>query len=144
MRCASRPIFTIRASIFRGSSEFCRNSLLTLSRAVVPRVLIQEWDVHHSLDVYRTSRARRGTKLPFAERLNRIFVELRVEPSNNLNAIDRAVLADDCVENDLSLHVSLDQVRGILRIGLPYRDRPRETFLRGEWRSIAFVQFRKA
>jgi hypothetical protein len=44
--------------------------------------------VHDGLNVHGTAYARRGTELPFAERLNRILVELRIESSNNLNAID--------------------------------------------------------
>ena len=51
------------------------------------------------------------------------MVELRIKPSHDLNAVHRSILADNCVEHDFALHVSLDQFRRIFGIRLLHGNR---------------------
>ena len=64
-----------------------------------------------------------GAEFPLLQGLDGVSVQLRIEPSDDLNAVDRSVLADDGVEHHLALHVRFDQLGRIFRIRLCHRAR---------------------
>jgi 2-dehydropantoate 2-reductase len=64
-------------------------------------------------------------EFPLGKRLNRVQVELRIKAPNDLNAVDRAILTDNGVENDFSVDVCIDRCWGILRIHFLHRYRAR-------------------
>ena len=67
-----------------------------------------ERDVHHHLDIHRYTGTRARAEFPAGQRFHRVLVKLGIELPHELNAVYRAVFADNCVENYFAIHMLLD------------------------------------
>src|SRR6267143_63245 len=78
-----------------------------------------EWDGAYGFEVYWGALFGGGAEFPLAEGLHGVGIELLVDATDQLNAVDRAVAANHGVQHDFSFHMFSDQSGRILRIDLP-------------------------
>ena len=65
------------------------------------------------------ARFRGWLEFPLGEGGLGVGVELRVEAAGNLNAVHRAVGANDSIQNDFTLNILLDEIGRVLGIDFP-------------------------
>src|SRR6267378_1192142 len=68
-----------------------------------------EGDVDYGFEVYRGALFGGGAEFPLAEGLHSVGIELLVDATDQLNAVDRAVAANHGVQHDFSFHMFSDQ-----------------------------------
>ena len=84
-----------------------------------------------------------GPELPLRERFHGIAIQLRIEPLHNLNAVHRAILANDRVQNHLAAHVVGDQRLRIFRIHCLQRLRDRKAGRACGTADLLFLELRE-
>jgi len=67
-----------------------------------------------------------GAELPLAQCVHGVSIQLLVDATHQLDAVDRAIAANHGVEHDFPFHALFDQCGRILRIDLPERPRSRK------------------
>src|SRR5207302_4380019 len=103
-----------------------------IALAVPESLTISRWvkrNVHDGLELDGGSLFCGRPEFPLAQGFHGVGIELLVDATDQLNALDRAVAANHGVEHDLALHTFFDQCGRILRIDLP--ERPRSGNVRG-------------
>jgi len=85
-----------------------------------------EGDVDYGFEVDGLTFFGGGLEFPFAEGGDGVGVELGVDATNELNAIDGAIAADNRVESDFPFDVSGDKILRIFWVNLAKRSRGAE------------------
>ena len=85
-----------------------------------------ERDVDYGFQVDGLAFFGGGLEFPFAEGGDGVGVELGVDATNELNAIDGAIAADDGVKSDFTFDVSGHEILRIFRVDLAKRRRGAE------------------